>query len=236
MSTTPPHGERPTPDADELHRAAGLAPVIGVLRGLPPVPPGAVDRVVAAAVARGHRPGAGAARRSTGLAGGFGGWRVAAGLVLTVGLGAAAALTARGREAATTLARTPAAATVSAPIVGGTSAVAMQPADGDGGADFLPATAAAADADAPLPVAFLLRRPAAARVALVGDFNGWDPHATPLVRRDDGTWTTTVPLAPGRHAYAFVVNDSSWIPDPRVPVTRDVDYGRDHSIVVVGAP
>ena len=85
-------------------------------------------------------------------------------------------------------------------------------------------------------MAFLLRQPRAARVALVGDFNGWDPDATPLARSDDGTWTTTVPLAPGRHAYAFVVNDSTWITDPRVPVTRDVDYGRDHSIVVVGAP
>ena len=43
-------------------------------------------------------------------------------------------------------------------------------------------------------------------------------------------------LAPGRHAYAYVIDDSAWVTDPRVPVTRDVDYGRDHSVVVVGAP
>lgn len=219
---------RPTLDADEVHQVAGLSPVVGVLRGLPPVPPGAVDRVVAAAVARGHRPAGGTVRGASrwGALGARGGWRVAAGLVLTVGLGTAALLTARGREAATTLAQAPA---VGAPMV------AALPADDEEGADLLQA-AAAADADAPLPVAFLLRRPDAARVSLVGDFNGWDPHATPLARSDDGTWTATVSLAPGRHAYAYVVNDSNWVPDPRVPVTRDVDYGRDHSIVVVGAP
>lgn len=222
MSTTP-HDGRPVPDPDAAHEVAGLAPALGVLRGLPPVPPGAVDRVVAAAVARGHRPGEHVARRGRGL-GGYGGWRVAAGLVLTVGLGTAALLTSRHREAATTLAATPTATTP-----------AVLPGDPDGAVDFLPATTGA-DADAPLPVAFLLRRPDASRVSLVGDFNGWDPHATPLVRSEDGTWTATVPLAPGRHAYAYVVNDSSWITDPRVPVTRDADYGRDHSVVVVGAP
>jgi 1,4-alpha-glucan branching enzyme len=73
-------------------------------------------------------------------------------------------------------------------------------------------------------------------VALVGDFNGWDARATPLARSADGSWTTTVSLAPGRHAYAYVIDDSAWVTDPRVPVTRDVDYGRDHSVVVVGAP
>jgi hypothetical protein len=228
MSTTP-HDGRPTLDPDEAHQVAGLAPVVGVLRGLPPVPPGAVDRVVAAAVARGHRPGEHSAGRgrTLGALGGFGGgWRVAAGLVLTVGLGAAALLTARNREAASRLAAVPA---VAIPVI------AALPGDPDGSVDFLPATAGA-HADAPLPVAFLLRRPDAARVSLVGDFNGWDPHATPLARSEDGTWAATVPLAPGRHAYAYVVNDSHWVTDPRVPVTRDVDYGRDHSVVVVGAP
>jgi hypothetical protein len=62
-------------------------------------------------------------------------------------------------------------------------------------------------------------------VALVGDFNGWDARATPLARSADGSWTTTVSLAPGRHAYAYVIDDSAWVTDPRVPVTRDVDYG-----------
>jgi hypothetical protein len=225
MSTTP-HDGRPTPDPDEAHQVAGLSPALGVLRGLPPVPPGAVDRVVAAAVARGHRPGTLAPRRARPLRalGGFGGWRVAAGLVLAVGMGTAALLTSRQREAATELATVPA---VTAP--------AALPVDPDAPVDFLPAATGPA-ADAPLPVAFVLRRPGAARVSLVGDFNGWDPQATPLARSEDGTWIGTVPLAPGRHAYAYVVNDSSWVTDPRVPVTRDVDYGRDHSVIVVGAP
>jgi 1,4-alpha-glucan branching enzyme len=90
--------------------------------------------------------------------------------------------------------------------------------------------------DVAVATAFVLRRPEAARVTVVGDFNRWNPDATPLERRMDGTWTTSVPLAPGRHAYAFVIDGVTWTPDPRLPVTRDVDYGRDHSVLVVGAP
>ncbi len=90
--------------------------------------------------------------------------------------------------------------------------------------------------DVPLEVPFLLRRPAARQVAVVGDFNGWNAAATPLTRNADGTWTGTLVVTPGRHAYAFVVDGETWVTDPRAPLARDVDYGRDHSIVVVGAP
>src|SRR5215207_6557507 len=45
-----------------------------------------------------------------------------------------------------------------------------------------------------------LLAPGASRVALVGDFNGWNPASTPLRATGDGyTWSVSVPLAPGRH-------------------------------------
>jgi hypothetical protein len=56
-----------------------------------------------------------------------------------------------------------------------------------------------------------------------------------MTRAADGSWTATLAVAPGRHAYAFVV-DGAWVTDPRMPATADPDYGRDHSIVVVGTP
>ena len=90
--------------------------------------------------------------------------------------------------------------------------------------------------DAPVPVPFVLRLQGASRVALVGDFNGWSPTATSLVPTGNDVWTATVPLTPGRHAYGFVVDDTLWVRDPRAELVRDPDYGRDHSVVVVGRP
>src|SRR5205809_642959 len=43
-------------------------------------------------------------------------------------------------------------------------------------------------------VTFVFRAPGATRVSLVGDFNGWDPDATPLARATTGEiWTAQVP-------------------------------------------
>lgn len=86
----------------------------------------------------------------------------------------------------------------------------------------------------PVPVQFVLVAPAARTVALVGDFNGWDPRAAPLMRDVAGIWSSTVTLPSGRHAYAFIVDDTVWTPDPRVPRSDDVDFGRPNSVVVVG--
>ena len=75
------------------------------------------------------------------------------------------------------------------------------------------------------------------RVALAGDFNGWDPRAIPLERdRRDGRWAVTLALAPGRHSYAFVVDDSVWMRDPRSPEAADEDFGRPGSVLLVGQP
>ena len=53
--------------------------------------------------------------------------------------------------------------------------------------------------DSPRVVKFVLIAPQAARVAVVGDFNGWDESKTPAERHPDGTWSTFVTLRPGRH-------------------------------------
>lgn len=90
--------------------------------------------------------------------------------------------------------------------------------------------------DAVVLVHFAMVAPDARQVALVGDFNGWSPTATSLVPTGNDVWTATVPLTPGRHAYGFVVDDTLWVRDPRAELVRDPDYGRDHSVVVVGRP
>ena len=84
-------------------------------------------------------------------------------------------------------------------------------------------------------VKFVLVAPHAHQVALVGDFNGWNAAATPMVRtQTGGTWTVELPLSAGRHLYSFVVNGKEWVADPGAPLAPDDGYGAANSVVLVG--
>jgi 1,4-alpha-glucan branching enzyme len=81
---------------------------------------------------------------------------------------------------------------------------------------------------------FVLVAPEAGSVSLVGDFNDWNLSATPLVRQaEDGVWWVTVPLAPGRYRYAFVVDGRRWRNDPNAPSAED-EFGGRNSVVTIG--
>jgi len=82
-------------------------------------------------------------------------------------------------------------------------------------------------------VRFAFHAPRAERVVLVGDFNGWDPQATPMRHAGGDTWTVSVSLPRGRHLYAFVV-DGRWAPDPGAPLAPEDDFGVPNSVVLVG--
>ena len=77
----------------------------------------------------------------------------------------------------------------------------------------------------------------ARRVSVVGDFNSWDTDADAMSRDPaTGLWSRTLALRPGRHVYAFVVDDSVWMRDPRSPAAEDKDFGRPGSVLLVGQP
>lgn len=85
-------------------------------------------------------------------------------------------------------------------------------------------------------VRFVLVAPAAGSVSLVGDFNNWDRAATRLTPgAESGTWTISLPLAPGRYEYAFIVDGTRWEADPTAPITVHDDFGTTSSIVTVGS-
>lgn len=95
-------------------------------------------------------------------------------------------------------------------------------------------TSAAADAGQ-AEIQFVFVDPAASSVAVVGDFNDWDPAAHPLARAAaGGLWAVTIPLAPGRHRYAFVVDGRRWAPDPAAPRAAGDDFDTPSSVVTVG--
>jgi hypothetical protein len=81
---------------------------------------------------------------------------------------------------------------------------------------------------------FVLVAPRAASVTVVGDFNDWNLSATPLTRaKGDGLWWVTLPLAPGRYRYSFVVDGSTWLSDPDAPA-GEAEFGRPNSVVTIG--
>lgn len=83
-------------------------------------------------------------------------------------------------------------------------------------------------------VRFVFVDSGAATVQLVGDFNEWTRGATVLKRSGaPGVWTVSVPLTPGRHEYAFIVNGSRWVADPLAVKTSD-DFGTESSVIRVG--
>lgn len=117
---------------------------------------------------------------------------------------------------------------LAAVAVAGTWAVLRRPPE--------PMAAAASQAGPPAldqPVRFVVAAPGARTVALVGSFNDWDPAATPLrAEASGGVWVVEVPLEPGRHEYAFVVDGERWLADPSAP-TAGGDFGTPNSVVTV---
>jgi hypothetical protein len=205
-----------------------LDQVVDELRTLPPVDELAVQRIVRAAgggrvpsgrVAAGSRRAASWWRARVPLA-------AAAGLALAAGIG--------GFLTGDVVASKP----------GRTSAGSRAfPGESPTLPAALSATAARSGATAmrpllgPVATQFILDAPRASRVALVGDFNGWDAAATPLVRDpSSGIWTTSVALPPGRHVYAYMVDGARWTLDPRAPAAQDPDFGTPSSVVLVGTP
>ena len=49
---------------------------------------------------------------------------------------------------------------------------------------------------------------------MVGNFNDWQPYRHPLIRRPDGTLSTTVVCHPGTTLYfRYLGSDGSWFDD-----------------------
>ena len=85
-------------------------------------------------------------------------------------------------------------------------------------------------------VRFVFVDPQAKRVEVVGDFNEWAKGSTELKPSGaPGVWAISVPLSPGRHEYAFIINGSRWVADPLAVKSSD-DFGTESSVIRVGTP
>jgi 1,4-alpha-glucan branching enzyme len=72
-------------------------------------------------------------------------------------------------------------------------------------------------------------------VALVGDFNRWDPSHTPFERMANGVWKATIPAGISSvFRYKFLVDDERWIEDPNNWLKEDDGVGGLSSVLLLG--
>lgn len=78
-----------------------------------------------------------------------------------------------------------------------------------------------------------LRAPEAEQVAVVGDWNGWDPTTHPMTDADnDGNWEINVEVRRDQeYQYQFLINGEEWIPDPEAPMTVNDGFGGKNSVL-----
>jgi 1,4-alpha-glucan branching enzyme len=88
-----------------------------------------------------------------------------------------------------------------------------------------------------MPVALVFEQANATSVSVVGDFNAWNPNATPMERIGSrGPWSATVLAKPGRHTYAFLVDGTTLVADPLAPAVTSTDFGGNASVMMVRTP
>jgi anti-sigma factor RsiW len=79
-----------------------------------------------------------------------------------------------------------------------------------------------------------LTAPQAVSVAIVGDFNGWDPQRTRLVRSShEGQWRARLKLPPGVYQYSFVLDGVTWVSDPLAQTVLADGFGGKNSVIIV---
>jgi Glycogen recognition site of AMP-activated protein kinase len=95
-----------------------------------------------------------------------------------------------------------------------------------------PLTTAAIQAGEKVYVQFRLQTSEATDVRLAGSFTHWQPQYQ-LHETAPGLWTVTLPLAPGVHDYAFIIDGQRWVTDPFAAAVQDGFGGSNSRITLV---
>jgi len=76
----------------------------------------------------------------------------------------------------------------------------------------------------------------AKKVALVGEFNGWNPEeAIALKKQKDGSFKASLELASGEYQFRYILDDAKWENDWAADkyVAAGVDETIENSVVVL---
>lgn len=87
-----------------------------------------------------------------------------------------------------------------------------------------------------LPKAELPKAVEAKSVHLVGEFNDWNPTATPMERSKKGVFRATLELEPGReYQFRYLINGEHWYNDWHADGYVPGGLGEDNCVVVTPA-
>ena len=74
------------------------------------------------------------------------------------------------------------------------------------------------------------------RVSVVGDFNDWDPVATPLARRGETLLASVLLDAGRRHAFRYLTDGGRWFNDDEADDYQGNGFGGSDSVVDLTRP
>jgi 1,4-alpha-glucan branching enzyme len=70
--------------------------------------------------------------------------------------------------------------------------------------------------------------------AVVGEFNSWNPSATPMKRKKDGSFSVAVNLESGRqYRFKYYLDGQRWENDPQADGLVPNIFGTQDSVLVV---
>lgn len=78
-------------------------------------------------------------------------------------------------------------------------------------------------------IVFKIYCPEAKEVFLAGDFNNWDEHSLPMIKREDGVWELAQELKPGEYQYKYLV-DGNWETDNQQELVAN-QFGTMNNII-----
>jgi hypothetical protein len=70
--------------------------------------------------------------------------------------------------------------------------------------------------------------------SVVGDFNGWDPHAAPF-QDDNGERSARVHLPAGAYRFRYLTGDGEWFDDPDSDNWAPNDHGGADGVLEIAA-
>ena len=85
---------------------------------------------------------------------------------------------------------------------------------------------------APRPNRFVIYNSSARQVELAGSFTGWKRKPLKPIR-NSGYWEIYLPVPPGEHRFAYILDGEHRIADPTLPATENDDFGGRNSILNV---
>lgn len=87
----------------------------------------------------------------------------------------------------------------------------------------------------PIPTRFFFFHTSAQSIHLVGNFNYWQAEENYRLERlgEQGVWSITLTLQPGKYEYMFLVDNQEWLPDPAAVDYQSDGFGRENSVLIV---